>query len=155
MNKISFSDFTALPAARAANVTEASLRLWHHIYVWAQEFGYVDLADTPQFIRYVQDLRKLSQATISRHLVAMAQAGLLKRHVLKRRLPAEARDELLDPVLGMFAGASLPTTFARFTLPGVECPREFKAAAQRAEKISKTWAAVAAESAGQNSANAP
>lgn len=73
----------------------------------------------------------------------MAAAGLLKRHVLRRKLSSEAKEDLLNPILGMFAGTSLPTTLVRYTLPNVVCPLELKAAVRKAEKIDRFWSAAA------------
>ncbi len=137
-----YLEFIALPSVQSESVKEPTLKMWHHIYIWVEKHGYADTADTPDFVRHVQEWRKVSLSTISAHLANMAKAGLLKRHILKRKLSSEAREELLNPVLGMFSGTSLPTTLVRYTLPDADCPLEFKAAARKAEVIAKTWAQV-------------
>jgi len=141
-----YLDFVALPSLQGVSVKEPTLKMWHHIFMWVEKYGYADTADSPEFVGYVQGWRKVSPATIGSHLAKMAAAGLLKRHVLRRKLSSEAKDELLNPILGMFAGTSLPTTLVRYTLPNVACPLEFKVAVRKAEKITQFWSA-AAESA--------
>ena len=138
-----YLDFIALPSIQGVSVKEPTLKMWHHIFMWVEKYGYADTADSPEFIGYVQGWRKVSPATIGSHLAKMAGAGLLKRHVLRRKLPAEAKDELLNPILGMFAGTSLPTMLVRYTLPNVACPLELKAAVRKAEKIDRFWSAAA------------
>lgn len=139
----SYLEFLALPSAQNANVKEPTLKMWHHIYCWVEKHGYADTADSPNFVNYVQEMRKVSPSTIGTYLSNMAKAGLLKRNTLKRKLSNEAREELLSPVLGMFAGTSLPTTLVRYTLPDAECSLEFKAVARKAEVIASTWSQVA------------
>lgn len=139
----SYLDFIALPSIQSVSVKEPTLKMWHHIFMWVEKHGYADTADSPEFIGYVQGWRKVSPATIGSHLAKMAAAGLLKRHVLRRKLSSEAKEDLLNPILGMFAGTSLPTTLVRYTLPNVVCPLELKAAVRKAEKIDRFWSAAA------------
>lgn len=139
----SYVEFLVLPETQSANVQEATLKMWHRIYSWIEVHGYADTADSPDFVHYVQEWRKVGVTTIGVHLGRMAALGLLKRHMLKRKLSTQAREELLNPVLGMFSGANLPTTLSRYTLPGKACPLEFKAAARKAARIESTWTTIA------------
>ena len=132
--------FLALPALKGKTIAEPTLRLWHCIYGWVEAKGYADTADTPEFVQHIQAFRKIGTPTIAGHLAKMADAGLLKRHNLKRQLSAESRDVLLNGIGSMFSGAALPTTFSRYTLPGQICPKEFKGAHRKAEKLDALFA---------------
>ena len=136
---MTYLEFLALPAVQKANSVEATQRMWYHIYVWVQEHGYADTADSPDFVQYVKTFRSVNVETIASHLARMANADLLKRNVLKRKLSAEAKEELLNPIATMFTGSSLPTMLIRYTLPGVSCPLEFKSAERQATRIHNSW----------------
>ena len=138
-NETTYLNFLALKNVQSASVNEQTLKMWHHIYVWVEKHGYADTADSPEFVRYVQDWRNIKCSTIAAHLGKMAEAGLLTRHKLKRKLSNDVREELLNPVLGIFSGTGLPTALVRYSLPGMDCSLEFKAAARKAEIIANTW----------------
>lgn len=139
---MTYLEFLALPAVKKVHPVEATQRIWHHIYVWVLEHGYADTADSPDFVHYVKAFRGVNIETIASHLARMANADLLKRHVLKRKLSADAKEELLNPVTTMFTGSSLPTMLIRYTLPGVSCPLEFKSAERQATRIHNSWSSI-------------
>lgn len=135
---MNYAEFLELECLRGLSTTEATLRLWHHMYSWVVEKKYADTADSPEFVEYVCQLRNLSVQTINTHLRRMAEAGLLSRHVLRRKLPPNARDELLNPITNMFfGGKALPSTFARYCINGAECSLEFKSAARSLESVER------------------
>lgn len=136
---MTYLDFLALPAVQKAHPVEATQRMWHHIYVWVQEHGYADTADSPAFVQYVKAFRSVNIETIASHLSRMANADLLKRHVLKRKLTTEAKEALLNPIATMFTGSNMPTMLIRYTLPGVPCPLDFKSAALQAARVRDSW----------------
>lgn len=133
---MTYAEFLELATRANAEPAESTLRLWHHIYMWISEHGYADTADSPEFVKYVQSFRRLGVPTIGKHLRSMSDAGLLSRYFLRRRLSAEAREELLNPVTNMFfGGGNLPSSFARYSLPGQPCSREFRSAVRSLERI--------------------
>ena len=67
-----FLEFIALQSVQSESVKESTLKMWHHIYIWVEKHGYADTADTPDFVRHVQEWRKVSLSTISAHLANMA-----------------------------------------------------------------------------------
>lgn len=132
---ISYIEFIALTPVREVAVQEATLKLWHHIYCWVSLHNYADTADTPEFVRYVKSFRIIEASTINTHLGRMARIGLLKRHTLKRRLSTEIKETLANPILAMFSGSTLPTTFTRYTLPNTKCPLGLQSAARKMERF--------------------
>ena len=133
---MNYSEFLQQHSKSSQNVSEPTLRLWHHIYEWVLKSEYADTADSPDFVKYVQSFRNVSVQTISSHLRKMSQSGLLSRHVLRRKLPAELKEEFFNPVINMFFGGDdLPSTFVRYCKPGLPCPREFKSAERVLSKI--------------------
>lgn len=123
---MNYADFLQ-KIADTGNKSEKTLRLWHHIYVWISEKGYADTADSPEFIDYVTGFRKIGVSSIGKHLKCMSDAGIISRHTLRRRLPKDIREDLLNPVVTLFLGGNnLPSTFVRYSLPGQSCPRDFK-----------------------------
>ncbi len=108
-------------------VTEKTLRLWFVIYQWIVENGYADSADSPEFLQHVNAFRKCSTQTVATHLRRMSDAKLIKRNVLRRKLPAEAKEALsIGSLLFAPGPESIPTTFVRYCLPEQTCPTEFK-----------------------------
>lgn len=107
--------------------TEKTLKLWFIIYQWITAHGYADSADSPEFLQHVNAFRKCSTKTVASHLRRMSKAKLIKRNVFRRRLPAEAKEELSIASLLFAPGSeSIPTTFVRYCLPGQTCSTEFK-----------------------------
>lgn len=107
-------------------LTENTLRLWFVMYQWVLLHGYADSADSPAFLEHVNKFRKSSTGTIATHLRQMANAGLLKRTALRRKLSQETKETLSVGALLFAPGAeSTPTSFVRYTLPGHSCPTEF------------------------------
>lgn len=133
---MTYTEFLKLVEHMNIEATEGTLLLWHHIYAWIAEHGYADTADSPEFVKYVQSFRHIGARTIGRHLRSMSEADLLSRHILRRRLSQEAKEELLNPVVNIFfGGRSLPSSFARYSLAGKPCSREFKSALRSLESI--------------------
>lgn len=123
-------------ANSGGTASEATLRLWHHIYKWVLLHEYADTADTPEFVKYVQEFRNLSVPTINSHLKKMSSAGLLARHTLRRKLPKELREGFFNPVINMFFGGDdLPSTFVRYCKPSAVCSCEFKSAERAMAKM--------------------
>lgn len=133
---MTYAEFLDLVNCQNVNAAESTIRLWHHVYLWVVQHEYADTADSPEFVKYVREFRSLSVPTIGKHLRSMSNAGLLARHTLRRRLSHEAKDELLNPITNMFFGGStLPSSFARYCLPGKFCSREFKSASRSLQRI--------------------
>ena len=121
-----YPDFLTL--TKLAKASESTLRLWHHMYLWVEEKGYADTADTPEFLKYVCSFRSLKVGAINAHLRRMSKSGLLSRHVLRRKLPSELKEELYNPFLSLMTGSELPpTSFVRYCLPRQKCSVELKA----------------------------
>lgn len=145
---MTYAEFLDLTKRQELSATESTMRLWHHIYSWVIQIEYVDTADTPEFVDYVREFRALSVPTIGKHLRSMSDAGLLARHTLRRRLPTEVKDELLNSITNMFFGGSiLPSSFARYCLPGKPCPREFKSAVRSLQRIEERMQELRGKSA--------
>ena len=133
---MTYNEFLKLSELVKVEVRESTLQLWHQIYIWVLNNGYADTADSPEFVSHIQSFRRIEIKTIGRHLRLMSEIGLLTQHSLRRKLSQEAKDELLNPLLGMFfGGSSLPSAFTRYVLPGTPCPSEFKAAQRSLENI--------------------
>ena len=133
---MTYNEFLKIPELAKVEVRESTLQLWHQIYIWVLANGYADTADSPEFVKHIQSFRKIEVKTIGRHLRIMSEIGLLAQHSLRRKLSQEAKEELLNPLVGLFfGGSSLPSAFTRYALPGRPCPREFKAAQRSLEKI--------------------
>jgi hypothetical protein len=145
---MNYADFLELPGNKNSLASENTLRLWHHLYLWVLRHEYADTADSPEFINYVVEFRKLSVATIGKHLRSMSTAGLLKQHTLRRRLSGEAKEELLNPITNMFFGGStLPSSFSRYCLPGKPCSKEFKSAQRSLQRIEERMQELRSKSA--------
>ena len=128
MNKL---EFIRMLDAGTEEVSDQTADLWYHILGWVQTHRYADTADTPEFIQHVQAFRHLEPATIGRHLSRMAKAGFLRAHTVRRRLSQETREEVASSLTAMLFGgeaSTLPSSFKRYTLPGMPCPLEFKTA---------------------------
>ena len=133
---MTYIQFLELVGHKEIAVAEATLRLWHHVYLWVLEHEYADTADSPEFVKYIRNFRLIGEPTIGRHLRSMSSAGILKRHTLRRKLSTEAKEELLNPIINTFyGGINLPSTFARYCLPGKPCSREFKSATRSLQRI--------------------
>ena len=129
-----YPDFIEL--AKLSKANESTLRLWHHIYLWVEEKGYADTADTHEFVKYVCAFIPLKVGAIKSHVRRMSQAGILSRHVLRRKLPSELREELYNPIMSLISGSELPpSSFVRYCLPGQKCSLELKAILRNEEKM--------------------
>lgn len=127
MNKL---EFVQRLDAGPLRVSDATADLWYHLLSWVDTHGYADTADSPDFVKYVQDFRTVGVPTINKHLSRMAAAKFLQGHRLARRLSPESREDMSSPVHNIIFGtglASLPTSFKRYTLPGAPCPKVFRA----------------------------
>ena len=130
---LEYTDFIYI--AQDASVSEPTLRLWHHIYLWVEKHGYADTADTPEFVEYVCLFRNLTIGTINTHLRRMWENGLLSRNVLRRKLPPDILDVHLSPFALLLGAGGLPSSFVRYSLPGQKCSLEFKSVARSEEKM--------------------
>lgn len=131
-------------------VSDATADLWYHLLSWVVKKGYADTADSPDFVSYVQEFRAVGVATINKHLSRMAEAKFLQRHRVARRLPPEIREDMSSPIHTLIFGsdlASLPTSFTRYTLPGVPCPTVFRSLERAAWNEQKVLAKFARDSA--------
>ena len=110
--------------------TKHRLRLWLLIvyYIRASNKKSADITD-PEFIRFINDFRKLSRKEISRQLALMHKAGILGRTYLRRSLSREdceaifAQEDGEYYIKGDWLDDPMATAFYRYHLPGDECPR--------------------------------
>lgn len=119
--------------APAKDRSEATLRLWHHIFYYVLRNDYADTADSPEFVKYVQDFRAISVSTINSHLRKMSEAKLLKACHMRRKLDQGTKELILNP-MAFWAYTDLPTGFKRYCLPDSPCSGEFKSAERARER---------------------
>ena len=139
MNKL---EFIRKLDARSPNVNDSTAALWFHLLSWVVSLGYADTADSPDFLKHVQEFRQISVQTIGKHLGRMADAGFLQAHRVRRKLPTEVKADLNASLTSLIFGggaSSMPTSFKRYTLPGVSCPMVFRSF-DRAEERERTFA---------------
>lgn len=147
MNKL---EFVRRLDSGSVHVSDATADLWYHLLAWVQVKGYADTADSPDFVKYVQDFRAVSVATINKHLSRMVRAKFLQGHRVARRLSAESREDMSSPVHSLIFGSgltTLPTSFKRYTLPGVKCPLVFRSlerVAEHEKTVLETFASTSA-----------
>ncbi len=137
---MNYQEFVKLLENSGANATESTIRLWHQIYSWVLNNGYADTADSPDFVKYIQNFRKIGIPTIGKHLRLMSEAKLLSKHTMRRKLPQELKDDLLNPILNTFMGGiNLPSSFVRYSLYGKPCSKEFKSAERSINNIEQRF----------------